>query len=419
MQWICSVEIQGLYAAAARAAGLAEEGRPVVVVRNGRVFDGCREAFAAGLLLGSPVHQVLRDVPRAVQLDWTEIDASRRARSWWDECLGHTPYLEPGEPHQLLLALPTPEAGVTKALRAEVNQLAERAATYGFVAFVGVGSSRLVARAAMLACKEGYLLRRPGMAGRSGGERVAIVPLGEEERFLAPLPLAYLPSPPEVKRRIARLGLRTVGEAARVPEGEWVRQLGPQGRQLWLWSRGIDPEPVRPAYPPRRLTRRIEFQGEVRERDLLERELNRAAQPLVKQLALRGEGCQLVALVLELAGGEALHVERVLPKLQQSAFPIQQGLQTLLGQLLDGREELEATAVTAEVGLIGPMPWQQMDLWEDRLLRERRERLEQALALLHERFPGRVIGLGPRSEPSWREQMLQYADPYRWSTRGA
>ena len=418
MRWICSVEIQGLYAAAAGAG----DGRPVVVIREGRVYDGCRDAFAAGLLLGSPAHQVLRDVPRALQVDWAEIRAAAHARAWWDQCLAHTPYVEPVEPHTVYLALPSPEPGLTKALRAEVGRLVERAASYGFVAFAGVGSSRLVARAGALTCKEGYLLRRPGAAGRTpgGAERIAFVAPGEEERFLAPLPLAYLPGPIDVKRRLARLGLSTIGEVARVPESEWVRQLGPRGRQIWSWSRGIDPEPVRPAYPPRRLTRRIEFGGEVRDRDLLERELKRAVQPLVKQLEAKGEGCQLVALIVERGGGPALHAERTLPKLQQATFPIQQALQTLLDQVLTGLEtELEATAITAEVGLIGPMPWQQMDLWDDRIRRERQERLERALTLLHERFPGRVIGLGPRQETSWREQMLQYADPYRWSTRGA
>lgn len=421
MQWVCAIEIQGLYAAAARSAGLGESGRPLVVIRDGRVYDGCRDAFAAGLLLGSPANQVLRDVPRAVQVDWAEIDASRQARAWWEQCLAHTPYVEPLEPHQVLLALPSPEAGLSRAIQREVEELVEQAGSHGFVAFAGLASSRLVARAGALACKEGYLLRRPGQTKQAtGDQRTALVPLGEEERFLAPLPIYYLPVAPELKRRLARLGMRTIGEAARVPEAEWLRQLGPQGRQVSLYSRAIDTESVRPAYPPRRLSRRLQFTAEVRDRDLLERELNRAAEPLVKQLDYRGEGCQLVALVLELAGGQVLHAERTLPKLQQSPFAIGQALRILLEQSLSNLgAEPEAVAITAEVGLIGPMPWQQMDLWDDRIRRERRERLEQTLALLHERFPGRVIGLGARSEPSWREQMLQYADPYRWSPRGA
>jgi len=420
MQWVCSIEIQGVYAAAARAAGLVPEGRPVVVMREGRVFDGCRDAFAAGLLVGSPAHQVLRDVPRAVQIDHGDLSVLDWIRPWWDRCASQTPYVEPLEPHQLLLGLPTPDSSVSRALKAEVNQLVEAAAAFGFVAFAGVGSSRLIARAACQAAREGYLIRRPGMKPTGNGERLQIVPLGEEAHFLAPLPIHYLPVPHDLRRRLLRLGLTSIGEAARVPEGEWVRQLGPQGRQVALLSRGIDHEQVRPAYPPRRLTRRIEFGTELRERDLLEQHLNRAVQPLVRQLESRGEGAQLVSLVLERSQGAALHGERTLAKLQQAAYPIQQALQILLDQVLAGLEgEPDVTALTAEVGLIGPMPWQQMDLWDDRIRRERQERLERALSLLHERFPGRVVSIGPRTESTWREQMLQFADPYRWPTRGA
>jgi len=450
MQWVCWVEIQGLYAAAAREAGLVAEGRPVVILRGGRVFDGCREAFAAGLQLGSPARQVLRDVPGAAQVDWADVDAAALARAFWDRCLAHTPYVEPVEPHQVLLGLPLPDGPegspgglpggvggspggraqgrVSRRLQQEVGALVEAAASFGFVAFAGAGTSRLVARAAAQALRAEFLVRRPGTvpqqlnAVQVGGRQadgaalqIAIVPPGGEASFLAPLPIGYLPCPPEVRRRLRQLGLTRIGEAARVSEDEWVRQLGPQGRLVARWSRGIDPEPVKPAYPPRRLARRSELGGGVRDRDPLERELSRSAALLAAQLDRRGEGCQQVGLILELADGRVLHAERTLPRLRHTAYPIQQGLCALLDQVLSGLgAPVEVAAVTAEVGLIGPVDWRQMELWDDRLRRERQERIEGALALLHERFPARVIGLGPRTPLSWREQMLQYADPYRW-----
>ncbi|BAD40873.1 hypothetical protein [Symbiobacterium thermophilum] len=538
MRWICWVEIQGLYAAAAREAGLAEAERPVVVLRGGRVFDGCREAFAAGLRLGSPARQVLCDVPGATVVEWADVDATARARAFWDRCLAHTPYVEPVEPHQALLGLPLPddpdglpggwapggwapggwapggwapggwapggrapggrapggwapggwapggwapggwapggraqgaEGGRRQAadrrLQAELKALAEAAASFGFAAFAGAGSSRVVARAAARALRAEFLEWRPGTApqrlegaqviaprqaggggigsrhagglaigrpeggredaGRRAGVRrlegpavrIAIVSPGAEARFLAPLPVTFLPLPPEVQRRLQQLGITRIGEAARVSEDEWARQLGLQGRQISRWSRGIDPEPVKPAWPPRRLARRSELGG-VRDRDPLERELSRSAALLAAQLDRRGEGCQQVGLILELADGRVLHAERTLPRLRHTAYPIQQGLHALLTQLLDGlRESVEVAAVTAEVGLIGPVDWRQMELWDDRLLRERRERIEGALSLLHQRFPARVIGLGMHTPTSWREQMLQYADPYRWSRK--
>jgi nucleotidyltransferase/DNA polymerase involved in DNA repair len=417
VQWVCYLEVQGLYAAAARSAGLVPPDRLAVVMRDGRVFDGCREAFAGGLVLGAPARQVLRDAPRAVQVDLAELDCTAAAKAWWDRCLAHTPYVEPGEPHQLFLSLPAPGDALASQVKAEAVQIMEEAAAHGFVAFMGVASSKLVARAAALACKEGWLVRRPGAAGRClAPETAAFVAPGEEQRFLAPLPVGSLPASPEVLRRLGRLGLRTIGEAGRIPEGEWLRQLGPLGRQVALWSQGVDPEPVRPCYPARSLERRVEFPQEVRDRDHLEQVAGRSAAMLSRQLAAKGEGAQQVELILERPDGPPLRASRTLQKLQQAPYPLQQAVQGLLGQVLEqAAEELRATALAVEFALIGPMPWQQLNLWDDPARSEREERLQRALQLLHERFPPRLVGLGPRQDLSWREQMLQFADPYRWA----
>jgi len=420
MQWVCYIEVQGLYAAAARSAGLAPADRPVVVLREGAVFDGCREAFTGGLVLGAPERQALRDVPRAVRVPLEQIPAGQTSRAWWDLCAQHTPYVEPVGPHQVFLALPSPGAALSTALRSEVKALVEQSAAYGFVAFAGVGASKLVARAAAQACREAWLLKRPGAAGRKGEPQVlAFVEPGQEERFLAPLPLAFLPAPPELQRRLSRLGLRSIGEAARIPEGEWLRQLGPLGHQVARWSRGLDGEPVKPAYPPRTLERRVQFQPEARERDHLEQVLARSALLLAHRLDAKGEGCQQVALALELAGGPPVRAVRTLAKLQHEVYPLQQALMGLLGEALaglsgDGGDGFAISAMTVELGLIGPLPWQQMDLWDDQARRERQERIQRALSLLHERFPVRTARLGFDRGHSFREQMLGFADPYRW-----
>lgn len=418
MQWVCFLEVQGFYAAAAQQAGAASADRPTVVLRDGRVVDGSKEAFTAGLVLGSPARRVLRDVPQAVCVEQDQLEVKPIAHAWWDRCLAHTPYLEPVEPHQLFFVLPVPGESVTASLRTEVAQLQQIAAGYGFVAFAGVGSSRLVARAAAQSCKAGWLLQRPGRSGGGRPATAAFVPPGQEAHFLAGLPIGYLPAPPAVLQRLQRLGMRQIGEVARVSEAEWVRQLGPVGRQVAGWSRGIDPEPVRPCYPPRALTHREAFTPELRSHDCLEKVVNKWAAVLSRQLVDRGEGCQQVALTLELASGVQVETIRTLPKLQQAPYPIQQALQRLLQQAAaSGAGGVQAPAVSAaavSLSLIGPMPWQQLNLWDDSGQSQREERLQQALLLLQERFPSRMVGLGPRQAPSWRERMLQFADPFRW-----
>jgi len=266
------------------------------------------------------------------------------------------------------------------------------------------------------------LHRQSWLRGRVNAPTVMeFVPPGAEQRFLAPLPLAYLPAPPELQRRLARLGMRTIGEAARIPDGEWLRQLGPLGRQVAVWSRGVDSDPVKPSYPPRTLERRVAFAPEVREREPLEQASVRSAALLAARLAGRGEGCQQVGLTLEQAGGPPVSVVRTLARLQQAAYPMQQAVVLLLDEALwanPAEPEAAYTALTVQLSVIGPMPWQQMDLWDDQSRFEREERIQRALSLLHERFPVRIVGLGAGRSGSWREQMLRFSDPYRWAVGG-
>lgn len=421
MQWVCYLEVQGFYAAAARQTGAVPTDRPTVVLHEGHVVDGCREAFTAGLMLGSPARRVLRDVPQAVCIDRSQLEVKPFAHAWWDRCLAHTPYLEPVEPHKILLVLPVPGQAVVPALRTEVARLQELSAAYGFAAFAGVGASRLVAQAAAESCRAGWLQQRPGLSTGAGPASAAFVLPGEEARFLADLPVSYLPASPAVLQRLQRLGMRRIGEVAQVSEAEWVRQLGPEGRQVASWSRGVDPEPVRPCYPPRILAHREAFTPDLRSEDRLEQVVNRLAAALARRLAEQGEGCQQVALTLELSGGARVENARTLAKLQQAPYPLQQALQRLLRQALQEAAAVSAagqapavSAVTVSLSLIGPMPWRQLNLWDDSGQSEREERLQQALLLLQERFPSRLVRLGLQQDLSWRERMLQFVDPFRW-----
>jgi nucleotidyltransferase/DNA polymerase involved in DNA repair len=414
MHWIGYLTVVGLWARAAQEAGLAPPGRPVVILKEGRAWDGCREAFVGGLVLGAPARQVGRDLPGAVIVDAAHIEAEGYGRAWWDQILRYTPYIEPLEPQTAFVGLPARSDGLTEAVRAEFRSLQAIAAAAGFIAFGGLGSSRPVARAAALACRESWLGWRPGRAARAAPAPLQFVPPGEEAAFLAPLPISFLGLPADLERRLGRLGIRTAGEAAAISEAEWIRQFGGQGRLVARWSRGIEPERVRPAYPARSLERRVNLVGEAPELDELESRINRIASVLAGQLAAKGEGCQKVGITLELTAGSSLMGSRTLPRLQQRAYALQQALGHVLRQVYT--KPVPLSALTVRLAGIGPMPWEQMVLWGETAVPDREAKVEEVLSLLHERFPSRLIGRGPRRQSSWREQMLCLNDPYRWSS---
>ncbi|HEY2798925.1 MAG TPA: hypothetical protein VGK26_13630 [Thermoanaerobaculia bacterium] len=117
-----------------------------------------------------------------------------------------------------------------RALARDILRAVERA---GLPGRVGVAASKLSARVA---------------AGLP--ESPTVVPEGEEQAFLAPLPLARLAPEWETAALLDRWGLRTIGDFAKLPEGEVASRLGEGGRALHASARGIDPRPLEPYLPP-------------------------------------------------------------------------------------------------------------------------------------------------------------------------
>jgi len=124
--------------------------------------------------------------------------------------------------------------------------------------FPGPGGEKTLGRAAIVAAGKAGLPARCGIAASKLAARVAaenpdsptLVPGGEEARFLAPLPLVRLAPHAEIALTLERWGIRTIGELARLPEGDVTSRLGRIGQELHWTARGIDPRPLEPRQPP-------------------------------------------------------------------------------------------------------------------------------------------------------------------------
>ena len=64
------------------------------------------------------------------------------------------------------------------------------------------------------------------------------------EAFLADQSVSFLPISGENQERLEMLGLRTLGQLARIDVRVLVNQFGRQGELMSEWSRGIDPTPL-------------------------------------------------------------------------------------------------------------------------------------------------------------------------------
>ena len=139
---------------------------------------------------------------------------------------------------------------------------------------------------------------RAGIAGTRFAATVAaahavppaplVVPAGGEAAHLAPLPASLLTRDPDVRARLARLGLRRIEQVAAIPRSALVARFGAEGERLRARARGEETDPFRPRRAPERLALGLPIEPPVEALEALRFILHRLAATLADQLAARG-----------------------------------------------------------------------------------------------------------------------------------
>ncbi|HHW10598.1 MAG TPA: hypothetical protein GXX29_11555, partial [Firmicutes bacterium] len=94
----------------------------------------------------------------------------------------------------------------------------------------------------------------------AGPSSLEVVPPGQETAFAASLPLHFLAEsglydPLGIGGRLAAMGIRHLGELTAVPKDALLAWFGAAaGTRLHELARGWDPTPVKPLYPPDRIS---------------------------------------------------------------------------------------------------------------------------------------------------------------------
>jgi nucleotidyltransferase/DNA polymerase involved in DNA repair len=117
-----------------------------------------------------------------------------------------------------------------------------------------------------------------------------LVPPGTDAAFLAPFPASVLTREPEVRGRLARFGLVTIGAVAALPRSALVARFGiEEGGRLHDRANGRETDPFRPRRTPDRLALGLALDEPVADLDALRFVLRRLAAALAAQLEARGE----------------------------------------------------------------------------------------------------------------------------------
>src|SRR5437867_6420902 len=238
---ILHVDLDAFYASVEVQKDPSLAGKPVAVGGTGSrgvVMSASYEARAFGVRSAMPSVRARRLCPDTVFLppDFQSYRAySNRLR---EVLLSFTPLVEPLALDEAFLdvagavMLFGEPASIAERIREEVRT------ELGFNCSVGVGPNKFLAKLASTQAKPDGLI---------------VVRAPDVHRFLDPLPVDALWGAGEkTSETIGRLGVRTVGELARLPEALLSRVLGEvHARTLHQLARGRDERSVVPYEPPK------------------------------------------------------------------------------------------------------------------------------------------------------------------------
>lgn len=150
---------------------------------------------------------------------------------------------------------------------------------------IGIASNKLVAKIATEVGKALALKRIKAQGLAEPPNAVTVVPAGEEAAFLSPLPADMLWGVgPKTSKRLAELGIHTIGDIAKWPEGELIRLFGENGRDLARHAKGIDNRPVVTEHETKSISQEITFSRDVRDDKTLEKTIREQSAEVARQL---------------------------------------------------------------------------------------------------------------------------------------
>lgn len=362
-------------------------GKPVIVggdpARRGVVSTCSYEARAFGVHSAMPSAQASRLCPDAIWVSSSFGRYGEMSRKVRDILETMSPDVEPTSIDEAYLDV-TPGAtgehpvSIAKRIQAEVDLL-------GVSCSIGVASCKTVAKIASD-------FRKP--------HGITVVWPGEEASFLAPMRVGVLPGVGKsTGERLARLGIKRLGDLAAMDDTSAVQVLGRFGPDLTARARGIDPRPVHYERDPKSVSNEHTFSVDVREREEVERALSALVTKVAGRLRKDGLAARTLTVKLRYSDFTTPTVRRtieVATDLEDEMLPVALGLLRsawtpgaglrLLGFGTSGFEE---SAV-------------QLDLFAEESqadLRPQRKALAEGLDAVKKRFGDKAIQRGVAAVP--------------------
>ena len=334
---ILHVDMDAFYASVELRDQPGLRGKPVVVGglgARGVVLSATYEARAFGVRSAMPVGRARRLCPQAVFLPPRHRLYGAVSKEVMAVFRAVTPEVEPLSLDEAFLdvsgarrRLGSPRA-IAELIRRQVRE------QQSITCSVGVAPVKFVAKIASARCKPDGLL---------------VVPEQGVLDFLHPLPVSALWGVGDrAEEVLTRLGLRTVGDIAHVPEATLRREFGVAGSHLHALAWGRDERPVTPQREEKSVGAEETFPADVDDPDVVKKELLRLSGRTARSLRASGCVARTVTVKLRLANFKTITRSRTLAEPTDVAREIYAAACALYaGSGLDARARLRLVGVRA------------------------------------------------------------------------
>jgi len=328
-------------------------GQPVIVGHRGHrsvVTAATYEARAYGVNSAMPMAVALRRCPQAVVLE-PHYERYQAASRQVMQILGDvTPLVEPLSIDEAFLdvggarGLFGPPWHIGRMLRERIR------AETGLVASVGAASTKFVAKLASSRAKPDGLL---------------VVPHDETLRFLHPLPISALWGVGRAtEEKLARLGLRTVGDVASTPVDALRRAVGEAAAaklHALAWAR--DDRSVTPERAEKSIGHESTYERDLTDDTVIDRELLRLSDAVARRLRAGGWVARTVSVKVRFGDFTTLTRSQTLVEPTDIAQRVASEARTLFRAAETGGRGIRLLGVRAENLL--PTGQVERGLWDD------------------------------------------------------
>lgn len=333
-------------------------GKPVLVggtAGRGVVAAASYEARRFGVNSAMPMSIALQRCPNAIVLrgDYRRYsEYSERVMTIFREL---TPLVEPLSIDEAFLdvsgarRLHGSPAEIAWTIRRRVHE------ETGLTCSVGVAASKYVAKVA---------------SSRAKPDGMLVVPAAETTAFLHPLPVSALWGVGRVtEQSLLKLGLRTVGDVAEMPEEALTRAVGPAlAARLSRLADGVDPRDVETRRIEKSIGHETTFHHDLVAHDEIARELLRLANDVGVRLRQAGMLARTVTLKLRYGDFTTVTRSRTLAEPTDVARRIYEEALVPLGDLVGDGRRVRLIGVRAEhlrhAGDGAPL-WDPDEEWRD------------------------------------------------------